>query len=110
MPLPRYAFHQSLKPEIESRSIQFKLPRFVIYRVICDMLEGDGCVMEAIDCFRQMQSELSEDTSMHDERVQWERGRWLQRHVGRADSNTSLRFSGALCQEAGETGRHRNGH
>jgi hypothetical protein len=91
-------------PEIDSPSIQFKLPRFVIYRVICDMLEGDNCVMEAIDCFRQMQSELLEDTSLQDERVQWERGRWLQRDVGKADSNTSLRFPRTLCREAGEAG------
>ena len=79
MLLPRYALHESLKAEVHSRSVQFKLPRLVIYRVICDILAGDGRVMEAINCFRQMESELSEDTSMHDERAQWERGGWLQR-------------------------------
>jgi hypothetical protein len=46
---------------------------------MCDMVEGDGRITEAIECFRRMQSELSEDTSMHDERAQWERGGWLQR-------------------------------
>ena len=79
MPLPRYVLHQSPNAEIDSRSVQFKLPRFVVCRVICDMLEGDGRVMEATECFRQMQSEISEDTSIQDERVQWEHGGWLQR-------------------------------
>ena len=79
MPLPRYALHESLKPEIDSPPVQFKLPRLAVYRVICDILEGDGRVMEAINCFRQMQSELSEETSLHDERAQWEYGGLLQR-------------------------------
>ena len=74
MPLPRYVLHESLKPVIDSRSVQFKLPRFAIYRVVCDMLERDSRVMEAIECFRQMQSELSVGTTLHDERVQWGRG------------------------------------
>jgi hypothetical protein len=79
MPPPRYTLHESLKLDIYSCSVQFKLPRFFIYRVMCDMVEGDGRITEAIECFRRMQSELSEDTSMHDERAQWERGGWLQR-------------------------------
>ena len=79
MPLPRYVLHQSPNTDIDSHLVQFKLLRFVICRVICDMLEGDGHVMEATKCFRQMQSEISEDTSIQDERVQWEHGGWLQR-------------------------------
>ena len=74
VPLPRYALHESMKPVIDSRPVQFKLPRFVIYHVICNILERDGRVMEAIEYFRQMQSELSVDTSVHDERAQWEYG------------------------------------
>ena len=73
MPLARYVLHESLKFVIDSRSVQFKLPRFAIYHVTCDILEGSGRVMEAIECFRQMQSELSEDRTLHDEQVQWER-------------------------------------
>ena len=79
MPPPRYALHKNPRPVIDSCSVQFKLSRFVIYCVICDTLEGDGRVMEAIKIFRQMESELSEDTSMCDERMQWEHGEWLQR-------------------------------
>ena len=73
------------------------------------MVERDGRVMEAIECFQQMRSELSQDTTMHDEREEWERGGWLRRHLGRADPNTPLRFSRALCREAGGAGRHRDG-
>ena len=74
MPLARYVLHESLKSVIDSCSVQFKLSRFAIYRVTCDILEGNGRAMEAIECFRQMQSELSEDRTLHDERAQWERG------------------------------------
>ncbi|KAI9569321.1 hypothetical protein HD554DRAFT_606005 [Boletus coccyginus] len=52
--------------------VQFKVPRFVVYRVICDVLERDGRFTEAVECFRQIQSGLPEDAGMHDERVEWE--------------------------------------
>jgi len=55
-------------------SVQFKVPRFVVHRVICDTLEGDGRLTEAAECFRQLQNALPENTGMHDERMQWERG------------------------------------
>ncbi|KAG8214231.1 hypothetical protein J3R82DRAFT_11038 [Butyriboletus roseoflavus] len=67
--------------EALTAAAKFKLPRFVIYRVICDILEGDGRVTEAVECFRQMQSEL-EDRSTHDWRAQWEldfRGRCVEK-------------------------------
>ena len=53
-------------------SVQFELPRFLIYRVVCDILEGEDRLTQAIECFRQMQNELAEDTSSHDGRAQWE--------------------------------------
>ena len=53
-------------------SAQFKLPRFLVYRVICDILEGDNRLTQAIECFRQMRNELPEGTSSHDGRAQWE--------------------------------------
>ncbi|KAH0831382.1 hypothetical protein J3R83DRAFT_14045 [Lanmaoa asiatica] len=62
---------------------KFKLPRFDIYRAICNVLEGDGRVTEAIECFRQMQSELREDTGECDEHTHWELGEGFQR--GRPD-------------------------
>jgi hypothetical protein len=59
-------------------SVQFKLPRFLVYRAICDVLEGDGRLMEVLECFRQMKIELPEDTSTHDGRAQWELGKGFQ--------------------------------
>jgi hypothetical protein len=56
-------------------SVQFKLPRFLVCRVICDILEGDDRLAQAIECFRQMQTE---DMSTHDGRAQWELGRGFQ--------------------------------
>ena len=72
MPLPRYGLRDSLILDIERLSVQFKFTRFDIFRVICDVLEGDGRVMEAIECFQQMQRELGEETSIDNERAQWE--------------------------------------
>ncbi|KAI9571804.1 hypothetical protein HD554DRAFT_1826569 [Boletus coccyginus] len=46
--------------------------RFVVYRLICDILEQDGRFTEAVECFQQMQNELPVDAIVHDERVGWE--------------------------------------
>ena len=58
---------------------QFELPRFLIYQTICDVLEGGGHITQSIQCFRQMESELAEDTSIHAERAAWELGEGFQR-------------------------------
>ncbi|KAG9309770.1 hypothetical protein JVU11DRAFT_10144 [Chiua virens] len=52
----------------------FKLPVFDVYRGICEVLEGDGRIAEAINCLRQMQVELAGDTGNSEERVRWELG------------------------------------
>ncbi|KAF8548436.1 hypothetical protein OG21DRAFT_1489393 [Imleria badia] len=57
--------------EALSVAAKFKLPKVVVYCVICDILEEDGRLTEAIECFQQMQNELPEDTGMQDERTQW---------------------------------------
>ena len=72
MPLLRYGLHARLYLVIDSISIQFKLARFDVYRVVCAVLEGDGRVTEAIECFHQMQRELGDDMNIHNERAQWE--------------------------------------
>ena len=53
---------------------QFKLPRIVIYRAICDVLEHDGRITEATECLRRLQSDLAVGSSTGDELVQWECG------------------------------------
>ncbi|KAF8557095.1 hypothetical protein OG21DRAFT_1495015, partial [Imleria badia] len=68
--------------EALSAAAKFKLPRVVVYRVICDILEGDGRISEAIECFQRMNNELPEDTGMEDERAQWEvefRGHYVEK-------------------------------
>ncbi|KAG8217950.1 hypothetical protein J3R82DRAFT_6121 [Butyriboletus roseoflavus] len=54
----------------EVSSAAAKLPNFIICQTICDILEEDGRVSEAIKCFLQFQSELGEVTGNHDEKIQ----------------------------------------
>ena len=72
MPLLRYGFRDSLNQDVDSLLVQFEFARFDIYRAMCDILEWDGRIMEAITCFQLVQRELCEDTSIHNERTQWE--------------------------------------
>ncbi|KAI9456188.1 WD40-repeat-containing domain protein [Boletus coccyginus] len=58
--------------EASSTATKFKVPRFIVYRVICNSLERDGRLVEAVECFQQMQSELPEDAGVRDEREKWE--------------------------------------
>jgi hypothetical protein len=56
------------------RAIQFIPPKFHLYRAVCDALEEDDRVTEAMECFRMMKDELSEETHAFDDRPQWELG------------------------------------
>ena len=70
----RYALRDGSEMDSDFLSVQFNVPRFVVYRVICDILERDGRLTDAVECFQQMQSELPEDAGVHDERAEWELG------------------------------------
>ena len=70
-------------------------------------MEEDGRLMEAVACFQKMQSELQEDTSMTDERAQWELGKGSKDDVAVAHSQVTLRFPRTMCREARAAGRHR---
>ena len=50
---------------------QFMLPTVVIYSAICDILETDGLITEAIG-FLNMQRELAPDTCIDSEEAKWE--------------------------------------
>ena len=80
---------------------QFKLPGFIIYRAICDILEGNGRVDEAIRCFRSMHTELTTEKSFYNERAQWELGRWLWSDAADACLSICCRFSTAMHRPAG---------
>ncbi|KAI9571782.1 hypothetical protein HD554DRAFT_2036674 [Boletus coccyginus] len=41
-----------------SAATKFKVPRVVVYRAICDILQRDGRLLEAVECFRLMLNEL----------------------------------------------------
>jgi hypothetical protein len=56
-----------------SRAIQFMFPNFHLYRAVCDVLEEDNHVTQAIKCFRKMKNELSETNAL-DDQPQWELG------------------------------------
>ena len=103
VPLLRCALRDILALDIESLAVQFQLPRLDIYRVICNILEGDGRILEAVECLRRMRSELEVDTTINDERAQWELGEWLSEpYYLKADRSVSLRFSTAMYREARE--------
>lgn len=59
-------------------SVQFKLPQFLIYRVVCEVLEENGRLTEAVECFRKMQNDLSDNSGAHGEHAQWEIGKGFQ--------------------------------
>ena len=67
---------------------QFKLPNFVTYRTICDVLEELGRISEAIKCFLQFQTELGDDTGNRDGQAQSELGEGSRRR--RSDTTDSF--------------------
>ena len=78
MLLPRYASHDrheiDIDPDLFRTAAQFILPKFITCRAICDILEGDGRVGEAITFYRQLDNELAGDAHCRDERAEWEPG------------------------------------
>ncbi|KAN0091421.1 hypothetical protein V8E55_004987 [Tylopilus felleus] len=51
---------------------KFKVTKFLVHRVICDILEDDGRLTEAFYSFQKMRDELLENTDAYKERAQWE--------------------------------------
>jgi hypothetical protein len=50
---------------------KFTALRFAIYCALCDHLEMNNRIADAIDCFHQMSSELAEKTITHGEQAKW---------------------------------------
>ncbi|KAF8547868.1 YVTN repeat-like/Quino protein amine dehydrogenase [Imleria badia] len=53
----------------------FEVPRLAIYRAICEGLETPEGIMDAIECFHQMVSELTEETIMQAPEAKWVLGK-----------------------------------
>ena len=87
-------------------SFQFQIPKLLVYQAVCDALEQDGRLTEAIQCFRKMQNDLTEDTST--DRA-WEVGEWVQGSVSRGILNILDRLSTSLYGEPGNFGRYSDG-
>ena len=47
-----------------------------IYWPVCDRLETIGRIMDAVECFNEMTTELGGETNMHGEVLQWANGEW----------------------------------
>ncbi|KAF8552471.1 hypothetical protein OG21DRAFT_1443452 [Imleria badia] len=56
-----------------SAARDFKVPKLTIYRNLCEGLELETVegIMDAIECFHQMASELTEETITRGEQVEW---------------------------------------
>ena len=78
MPLPRYGSHSVPLMDVDFLLLQFWIPKLLVYQAVCDVLEQDGRLTEAIQCFRQMQNDLTEDMSTY---TAWEVGEWVQGSV-----------------------------
>ena len=51
--------------DVDFLPLQFQIPKLLVYQAVCDVLEQDGQLTEAIQCFQKMQNDLTEDTSTY---------------------------------------------
>ncbi|KAG9310443.1 hypothetical protein JVU11DRAFT_9583 [Chiua virens] len=88
-------------------AVSFVTPKFALYRAICEYLEKFNRVLDAVECFHRMGSELAMNVAMQDERVQWTidfRRRCIENLVRRGDAavcvqrhdNAIIQYSAAL--------------
>ena len=92
--------------DVDFLPLQFQIPKLLVYQAVCDVLEQDGRLTEAIQCFHKMQNDLTEDTSTY---TAWEVGEWVQGSVSRSVPNILDRLSAALYGEAGNFGGYSDG-
>lgn len=53
------------------------MPRFTVYRAICEQLETIDHVRDATDCFYQMMSKLGGEINLHAGQAEWALGEKL---------------------------------
>ena len=69
---------------------------FIIYSAICDILETDGRITEAISFFQRMQRELALDTCIDNEEDKWEQSELYRMDTAGDRLNITHRFSAAM--------------
>ena len=89
--------------DVDFLSLQFQIPKLLVYQAVCDVLEQDGRLTEAVQYFQKMQSDLIEDASMY---TAWEVGEWVQGSVSSGIPNILNRLSESLYGEAAKFGRY----
>ena len=112
MPQPRYDLHEALLLNVHMTFLaQYMFPRFTIYCALCDILEREGKITEAIGCFRQMQSDATVGASVCNERARWELSEWSRNGAAKICLNIHTGFQrrcyqkseklddGAMCSE-----------
>ena len=97
---------RTLDPNVDTLLLQFQVPKLLAYQAVCDVLEQDGRLMEAIQCFQKARNDLREDTSTH---TVWEVGETIQGNVSRSVLNILHRLSTSLYGKAGKFGRYSDG-
>ena len=80
----RYPSHNVPLMDVDFLSLQFQIPKLLVYQAVCDVLEQDGRLTEAIQCFQKMLNDLTEDTSAY---MAWEVGEWVQGSISRGIPN-----------------------
>ena len=55
----------------DTLGLKFVIPRFMVYRIICEYLETIDRITDASECFRLMVDELVKQANAPDEQVQW---------------------------------------
>ena len=92
--------------DVDFLSLQFQLPKLLAYQAVCDILEQDGRLTEAIQCFQKMQNDSTEDTCSY---TAWEVGECVQGSMSRDVPNIINRLSTSLYGEAGNFGQYSDG-
>jgi hypothetical protein len=60
----------------DSLGLEFAVPKFTIYRAICERLEMLDCLTDAIECSHQMESDTAVETNIDDGQEKWVLGEW----------------------------------
>ena len=90
-----------------SLALQFIAPRSVIYQAICERLEAIDHIMDATECFLQMDDELGNQMNSRRDLREWALGEWLR--ISGYNCLPSVRLQATFLRETGTSRRCSNG-